>query len=125
MHLYLKYFHERKTDLSKSLEEFERENNLQTEGTVSSSHIDKLRTFSNFSYSIHFFFLDIDEKEDGGVDTLVDFGFIDIKKHSYRSAKRKKNKNKFSELTLKIYQTSYSKSGNAWKVWDSGIVMAR
>jgi len=106
VNLYLKYFHSGK-DLGEMLTEVETENKSYEEGTASSEHIDQLH---------------LDEKEEGGIDTVISIPFTT---KSYRLAKRPKTKGKLYEKHVQIRQDKYSNSGNAWKVWDSGLVLAR
>jgi hypothetical protein len=69
------------------------------------------------------FYIDIDEKEEGGVQAEITFGFTT--KTSYKAAQRAKTKGRLYDLQIKIQQDRYSSTGNAWKVWDSAIVLAR
>jgi len=101
--LYLKYFHSGKR-LNKMMDEIEIENKINEEGLSDSLHIDNLH---------------LDNKEEGGTDKIITIGFTKL---SYKNAKKK---NRRYNTLMKIKQDKYSNTGNAWKVWDSSLVLAR
>jgi hypothetical protein len=76
-------------------------------------------------YFISFHFIDPDEKENGGMDKMIEFPLVNLRQTTYKSALKSKQKRRLFELVFQIKQTKYSQTGNAWKVWDSAIVFSR
>lgn len=71
---------------------------------------------------IFFLILKIKNKKKGGIEKIIKIGFTS---KSYKLAKRKKTKEKLYEKWIYIKQDKYSNVGNAWKIWDSSLVLAR
>ncbi len=126
IHLYLKYFHKGGKDLGNMLSEVDNENKSIEEGTATAEHIDNLRTkiciiTPRFGRKRRRFVLL--HLKSGGAEKTIQIGFTS--KVPYKTATRKKSKNRYFEWIANIHQDRYSNTGNAWKVWDSGLIMSR
>ncbi|PRP87052.1 tumor-related protein-like (ISS) [Planoprotostelium fungivorum] len=107
MDVYLKYFHGGNQNIDELLDKADRLEEERNLGQLNQDEVNNLH---------------IDEKEDGGVGSVVTVGFT---KSSYKAAAKKKSKGRLYDLSVAIHQSGYSSTGNAWKVWDSSIVLAR
>jgi hypothetical protein len=61
----------------------------------------------------------------GGVGKIISIGFTSKSYKSCKKMLKKKTPEQIYEKTVELRQDRYSSTGNAWKVWDSAIVLGR